>query len=252
MRLDGKTALITGASSGLGAHFALVCAQAGADVVITARRAERLADLAQSIKEKTARKVFACPCDITDASAVARLFDEAEKALALPDVIINNAGLSRAGLSWEISDADWQAVIDTDLTAAWRVAKIAAQKLIAAQKAGAIINIASILSFRPAMLVAPYAASKAALVQLTRTMAMELARHHIRVNALAPGYIPTELNKEYLESASGQKMQARIPLKRFGKLEDLTSPLLLLASDSGSYIIGETLCVDGGHLQNPL
>lgn len=243
MRLDGKTALITGASSGLGAHFASVCAEAGADIIITARRKEKL----EAVAQKIGGAVRVIPCDINDVSAVEAMFSD-----ITPDVIINNAGLSREGFSWEIEEDDWQAVIDTNLTAVWRVAKLAAQKLIKENKAGSIVNIASILSFRPAMLVAPYAASKAGVAHLTRSMAMELARHNIRVNGLAPGYIPTELNQDYLESASGQKMKARIPLKRFGTLEDLTSPLLLLTSDAGRYITGEILCVDGGHLQNAL
>ena len=252
MRLDGKRALITGASSGLGAHFARVCAAAGADVIITARRKERLDALAQEIGETTAREVLLVPCDITDRAAVEMLFAQIAERFGVADVIINNAGLSREGLSWEISEADWQAVMDTNLTAVWRVAKLAAQKMIEAKVRGAILNIASILSFRTAMMVAPYAVSKAAVAHLTRSMALELAPHAIRVNALAPGYVPTELNRAYLESASGQKMKARIPLKRFGTMEDLTAPLLLLTSDSGSYITGEVLCVDGGHLQNAL
>lgn len=252
LRLDEKTALITGASSGLGAHFALQIASQGADVIITARRTERLNILAKTIREKTGQRVCVLGCDINNADSIKKLFDQAEAELATPNIIINNAGIAKNGFLHEISEEDWQQVMDTNLTAVWKVAKTAAKRMIAKKIGGTIINIASILAFRTGMLIAPYAVSKAGVVQLTRSLAIELARHKIRVNALAPGYIPTELNQDYLASESGQKMRARIPLKRFGTLEDLTAPLLLLASDDGGYIVGETICVDGGHLQSPL
>lgn len=252
MRLDGKRALITGASGGLGAHFAKVCARAGADVLLTARRAERLEVLAKEIQDETGRTAFVLPCDITDGAAVEKLFNQAQAKQILPDVIINNAGLSRDGWSWQVSETDWQMVMDVNLTAVWRVAKLGAAKWLEAKRGGSIVNIASILSFRTSPMLAAYGVSKAGVAHLTKAMGAELARHNIRVNALAPGYFPTEMNEDYLETPPGQKMKTRIPAKRFGALEDLTAPLLLLASDAGSYIIGETICVDGGHLQSPL
>ena len=186
--LKGQTALITGASSGLGAHFAYVLAQAGADVVLAARRIDQIKKLAEDISAQTQRKALAVQTDVKDAQSVASTFDEAERALATPTIIVNNAGLARSNFAQLLSEEEWHDVIETNLSAVWRVAKEAANRMIKASREGAIINISSILAERPGPMLASYAASKAGVKQLTRTMAIELARYNIRVNALAPGY----------------------------------------------------------------
>ncbi len=250
--LSGQTALITGASSGLGAHFAHVLAAAGADVVLAARRQEAINAQAEKISAATKQKAIAVQTDITDKESVRRAFEEAEHQLATPTIIVNNAGMTRNNYAHLMSEEDWRDVIDTNLTAAWRVAKEGAGKMIKADRAGVIINIVSVLAERPQYMLGPYAASKAGLKQLTRLMALELARHNIRINALAPGYFRTAISSDFLDSEAGAKMIRRVPLRRSGELDELSGPLLLLASQAGSYMTGTTIFVDGGHLSAEL
>ncbi len=247
-RLDGLTAVVTGASSGLGAHLATVLAQAGADLVLAARKTERLAPLQARIGE-LGRTAHARALDVTDASSVADFF------ASLPTVarvIVNNAGVTTTASVLEQREADWDAVLDTNLKGAWLVAQQAAKAMIAAGVGGSIVNVASILGERVAGSVAPYCASKAGLLQLTRSLALELARYDIRANALMPGYVATDLNRDFLASASGDKLRARIPTRRFGELSDLDGPMLLLASPAGRHMTGACLAVDGGHLVSSL
>lgn len=251
-RLDGKRALVTGASSGLGRSFALTLARAGADVVVVARRADKLADLVAELQALESR-ALAVSLDVTDPASVAACFDEIERRAGGPaDIVVNNAGVTVTKPLLQQTEDDWNAVVGTNLQGSWRVAQEAARRLVGAERGGSLINIASILGERVAGGVAPYAISKAGLVQATKAMALELARFRIRVNAILPGYVVTDLNREFLESEPGQKLRARIPTRRFGQLADLDGPLLLLASEAGRHMTGAVLAVDGGHLVSSL
>lgn len=250
MLLDGKTVLITGASSGLGQHFAKVLSAAGARVAVTARRRDRLDRLAAEITD-AGGTALAVGMDVTDRGSVTAALDEIAAELAVPDVLINNAGVATGAAVLDVTDDDWRMVIDTNLEGAWIVAQETARRMKDAG-GGNIINTASILGLRVSAGVAPYAISKAAVVQMTKVLALELARYQIRVNALAPGYIETDLNEGYLNSDAGQAMIKRIPMRRCGQLHDLDGPLLLLASDASGYMTGAIIPVDGGHLVNTL
>lgn len=251
-RLDGHRALVTGASSGLGRRFALTLAAAGAEVVVVARRADKLADLVAQIESASGR-CLATSLDVTDPASVIACFDEIQARTGGPaDIVVNNAGVTVTKPVLMQTEDDWDAVIGTNLRGSWRVAQEAARRLVSANQGGSIVNIASILGERVAGGVAPYAISKAGLVQATKALALELARHSIRVNAILPGYVVTDLNREILDSEPGQKLRARIPTRRFGQAEDLDGPLLLLASDAGRHMTGSVLAVDGGHLVSSL
>lgn len=249
--LSGKVALVTGASSGLGWHFAKVLAAAGAVVVATARRAGRLAELIDEI-EAAGGRAHAVAMDVSNAASVSAGFDRAVEVAGVPDVVINNAGLTVTKPLLKQTEEDWDSVIDTNLKGNWLVAIEAAHRLVDAKRPGAIVNIASILGERVAGGIAPYAISKAGVIQATKAMALELARYDIRVNALLPGYVMTELNRDFLTSEAGEKLRARIPSRRFCELEDLDGPLLLLASEAGRGMTGAYLAVDRGHLVSGL
>lgn len=248
--MGGKTVLVTGASSGLGQHFARVLAAAGAEVAVAARRRDRLENLAAEITE-AGGKALAVGMDVTDRGSVTDALDEIAADLAVPDVLINNAGVAMGAAALDVTDADWRRVVDTNLDGAWITAQETARRM-RDNGGGNIINTASILGLRVSAGVAPYAISKAAVVQMTKVLALELARYQIRVNALAPGYIETDLNEDYLNSDAGQAMIKRVPMRRAGRLHDLDGPLLLLASDASSYMTGTIIPVDGGHLVNTL
>jgi NAD(P)-dependent dehydrogenase (short-subunit alcohol dehydrogenase family) len=245
-RLDGKVALVTGASSGLGRHFALTLARAGASVAVAARRAEKLAEVVAEI-EAEGGAALAVSMDVTDRTSVSAALDQVAGQLGAVDVLVNNAGVSGTKRALDYSDADWSDIVGTNLTGAWIVAQETARSMVAANCRGSIINITSVLATRVAGGVSPYCASKAGLKHLTKALALELSRSGIRVNSLAPGYVATDLNREYLASESGEKLKARIPLRSFGSCEDLSGPLLLLASDAGIYMTGSEILVDGGH-----
>ncbi|MEO1405874.1 MAG: SDR family oxidoreductase [Pseudomonadota bacterium] len=249
--LSGRRALVTGASSGLGANFAKVLASAGAEVILAARRVDRLEALADSIAQ-AGGSAFPVPMDVTDEGSILAAFDAIDARGGPATILVNNSGLSRESWLTDMTEADWDTVIGTNLKGAWRVAQETAKRMIAAETGGSVINISSITAFRPAHMLGAYAPSKAAIQHLTHVMALEWARAGIRVNAIAPGYFSTEINNEFLASEPGEKMRKRVPMRRFGELEELSGPLLLLASDAGSYMTGSTLVVDGGHLQSSL
>ncbi|WBU52396.1 SDR family NAD(P)-dependent oxidoreductase [Paracoccus sp. SCSIO 75233] len=243
MKLDGKSALITGASSGLGAHFARVLAMQGAHVTCVARRVERLEVLVTEI----GARARAVALDVTDPGSVAAAFEGRAY-----DIVINNAGVTHDGPALTTTEDNWSWVINTDLNGVFRVAQGAAKSLVAAEKGGSIINIASILGLRVAGNLSAYATAKAGVVQMTKSLALEWARHGIRVNALCPGYIETDLNRDFFASDAGKSLIKRVPQRRLGQMSDLDGPLLLLASDDSSFMTGAEIVVDGGHLVSSL
>jgi NAD(P)-dependent dehydrogenase (short-subunit alcohol dehydrogenase family) len=242
--LKGKCCLITGASSGFGEHFARVCAAAGATIVIGARRIDRLAALKTELEVKGA-SVLAVALDVRSRESVVGCYDAIEKAGLIADVIVNNAGVSLTTPFLNLTEELWDDVAGTNLNGAWRVAHEGAKRLQKHGRPGSIINIASITAIRASGAIAPYAAAKAGLIQLTKVMALELARYNIRTNALAPGWFSTELNDGFLKSILGDNLRKRIPQRRFGNVEELDGPLLLLASDASSYMNGSTIVIDG-------
>lgn len=250
-KLEGKTALITGAGSGLGRQFAKTMADAGATVVLAARRREKLEETARSITDGGGRAIFV-DLDVTDSASIRDCFAEFESSAGTADILINNAGIAREGFLVDISEEDWDAVIDTDLKGVFLVAQRAAQAMIKAEIPGSIINIASILGIRVSKALGSYIAAKSGVVNLTKSMALEWARYDIRVNAIVPGYFITEMNQKRFEQGAGEVLMKRIPLGRIGELEELSGPILLLASDAGSFMTGSTIEVDGGQLCNSL
>jgi NAD(P)-dependent dehydrogenase (short-subunit alcohol dehydrogenase family) len=249
--LAGRHALITGANGSLGSHFARTLARAGADVALTARRVDALDPLVDEIA-KLGRRAVPLALDVTDAASVAQAFDHAAQALGTITIVVNNAGIAITKPLLDHTEDDWLTVIDVNLNGAWRVAQAAARHMVARGAGGSIVNVASILGLRVAAQVPSYAASKAALIQLTKAMAVELARHRIRVNALAPGYIETALNRDFFASDAGKAMIRRVPQRRIGTPDELDGALLLLASDAGSYMTGSVVTVDGGHVVGSL
>ncbi len=249
--LSGEAALVTGASSGLGAHFARLLADRGAKVALAARRLDRLTALAGEIAGLGGR-ALPIECDVTEPASVEAAVAAAETELGPITILINNSGVAIAKKIFDTTEEDWDQVLDTNLKGAWLMAREVAKHLAALGRPGAIVNIASIVGLRSMKQLATYAASKAGLVHLTHVMALELAPLGIRVNALAPGYIETDINREFLASPAGQAIAKRIPAGRFGQPADLDGALLLLASDAGRYISGAVIPVDGGHLVGAL
>ena len=251
MTLTGRTALVTGASGGLGRYFADVLARAGATVAVTARRQDQLQRVRDEIRAAGGDAV-AVAMDVTDSSSVASAVAQATAQLGTLDILVNNAGITVTRAFLDVDEADWDRVVDTNLNGVFLVAQAAARVMKEQGSGGAIVNIASILGLRVAGQVAAYAAAKAGVVHLTKAMALELARYRIRVNALCPGYIETDLNREFFASDIGRALINRIPQRRLGRQEELEGPLLLMCSDAGSYMTGAILAVDGGHLVSGL
>ena len=245
-RLDGKVAFVTGASSGIGQALALAFVRAGARVALTARRVDRLAEMAEAISA-TGGKAMAVALDVTDRDGITRAFDEVTAKLGVPDVILNNAGIAKPALFLKTDAQTLESTMATNFTAAWNVSQEAARRLVAAKRRGSIINVTSVLGIGVGAGHAAYSASKAALAHATRAMALEFVRHGIRVNGIAPGWFVTEMNADFFATEEGIAYLKKTPPGRAGRLEELIGPALLLASDAGSFVNGVILPVDGGH-----
>ncbi|MCB1467056.1 MAG: glucose 1-dehydrogenase [Rhizobiaceae bacterium] len=242
--LNGRVALVTGASSGIGLVIAKGLAAAGAKVVAVARRIERLQELVRDI-EQSGGTALAALADVTDDVSIERAFDLAEQTFGTVDVIVSNAGVTDARNFLKVDPAARDAVFDTNVRGVWNVGQIGARRLAAAGKGGSIINVASVLGLGVQPGLASYCASKGAVIQLTRAMAIDLTKHNIRVNALAPGWFKTELNDAFFESPEGLDRIAQMPARRLGRIEELIGPVVMLASDAGSFMNGSVVVVDG-------
>ncbi|WP_439575808.1 SDR family NAD(P)-dependent oxidoreductase [Phreatobacter sp.] len=243
--MTGRVALVTGAGTGLGARFCMALAERGAAVVAVARRADKVEGVAEAIRAAGGSAV-AVSGDVTDTASIAAAFDAAEAAFGTVDAVVANAGIALAGRAAEMSDEDWRRTMATNLDGVFFTNREAAQRMLKAGRHGAIVNIASILGYGVGKGNASYATSKAAVIQLTQALALEWAFKGIRVNAIAPGYVVTDINRDYLTSGKGAEMTREIPVGRFGREEDLDGALLLLLSDAGAFMTGTTITVDGG------
>jgi len=251
MTVRDRVALVTGASSGIGTHFARMLAGAGATVILAARRVEVLAALKAEI-EAAGGKAQTVALDVSSEASIAAAFAELDQRGIALDIVVNNAGISGAAPAISLSAQDWDSVVNTNLRGVFLVAQAAAQRMRDAKRGGSIVNVASILGHRVAGNVAAYAASKAGVVHLTEALALEWARYGIRVNSLCPGYIETEINRDFFATEQGQALVKRVPQRRLGAPSDLDGALLLLASDAGRYMTGSSVVVDGGHLVSSL
>ena len=245
--LSGKSALVTGGSSGLGLHFAQLLAAQGAAVTLGARRIEALEQACEDIR-RAGGVARAIKLDVADGSSIAASFAGAPPY----DIVVNNAGVSGVGRALDLSEEDWDAVFDVNLKGAFLVARHAATAMRDGGRGGSIVNIASVAGLRVSGELSAYSASKAGLIHLTKALALEWARFGIRVNALCPGYIETDMNRDFFATPAGEAMVKRIPQRRLGRPEDLDGPLLLLATDAGRYMTGAVVAVDGGHLISAL
>jgi len=244
--ITGQIVLVTGASSGIGRHFAEILAAAGARVALAARRADRLAELAREIEAKGGQ-CLPLACDVTKRDSIVGAIATAEEQLGPLSILVNNAGVVVSKPLFEHTEEDWDYVVDTNLKGAWLMARDFAHHLVTLKRPGRIINIASVLGRRTIGRVPAYCAAKAGLLHLTQVLAMELARHGILVNALAPGYVETDFNREFFQTQAGKNLIDRIPLKRIAQAPDLDGALLFLASPASAYVTGAVIAVDGGH-----
>jgi NAD(P)-dependent dehydrogenase (short-subunit alcohol dehydrogenase family) len=249
--LTGKTALVTGASSGLGRRFAKVLAQQGAAVAIAARRADALDELAREIRAGGGN-AFVCKLDVSNEQSIDECVAAVANALGSIDILVNNSGIGITKPALEQSSADWDAVMNVNLRGVFLMTSAVAKLMRDMKRGGSIINIASILGERQGGAVLPYAVSKAGVIQLTKTFALELARFNIRVNAIAPGYIETDINRDFFKTDAGAALIKRIPQRRIGVESDLDGALQLLASDASRFMTGSVIAVDGGHLVSSL
>ena len=249
-RLKGRHVLVTGASGGLGEHFARLCAGCGARVTVAARRRDRLDALVRALETLGAARARALDLDVADEGTVARAFAALQGEPL--DVLVNNAGIAGGGPAIDTPADAFDRTVATNLRGVWLMSVAAARGWRDAQRPGIIVNIASILGLRVVGATAPYVISKAGVVQMTQVLALEWARFGIRVNALAPGYIATDINAEFFGSEPGQQMVRRIPMRRLGQPEDLDGAFLLLATDASAWMTGATIPVDGGHLVSSL
>jgi NAD(P)-dependent dehydrogenase (short-subunit alcohol dehydrogenase family) len=239
--------LITGASQGLGRQFARVLSAQGAAVALAARQTAKLKALEEEIKSRGGRAT-AVAMDVTDNASIVKAIDAAEAALGPITVLINNAGIAIEKSAVEQTEADWDVVIGANLKGAYFTATEIARRMIARKQGGNIINVASVLGFGVMKSLSPYTISKAGIVQATKAMALEFASSHIRVNAIAPGYIDTEINHHFWSTPGAEKLMKRIPQRRVGAESDLDGAIVLLASQASNYMTGSVITVDGGFL----
>jgi NAD(P)-dependent dehydrogenase (short-subunit alcohol dehydrogenase family) len=244
-----ETIFVTGASQGLGRQFARLLSGHGAAVALAARQAAKLNDLEAEIRAKGGRAA-AVEMDVTDLASVAGAIEQAEARLGPISVLINNAGIAVEKLAVDQTGADWDAVVNANLKGAYFTATEIARRMIARKQGGNIVNIASVLGVGVSKFLSPYTISKAGIIQATKALALELAANGIRVNALAPGYIDTEMNHDFWSTPGGEKLARRIPQRRVGTETDLDGAILLLASTASRYMTGSVIIVDGGYLLN--
>ena len=250
-KLEGHVALVTGASSGLGEHFAETLANAGCVVGLAARRGDKLRTVAERIEARGGTAIV-LEMDVTDAPTIEAGLERITQIAGPPTILVNNAGSAAPSSFLDAKPDETEQIFALNQSGPWQVAQLLCRQLVEAKLGGTIINIASITGLRTLGGAASYVVSKAALVQMTKVMALELARHDIRANAIAPGYFATDLNREFLESDAGQKIIRRVPMRRSGNLEDLDGTLLLLASERSRFMTGSVIPVDGGHLVSGL
>lgn len=244
--LEGRVALVTGAGSGIGQHLAQMLAEAGAKVACVARRAERVEAAAADIRD-AGGTALGCRMDVAEHDSIRSALNRIEAELGTVDILINNAGLSNPMAFQEMSTEQWNSLLDVNLSGPFFVAQETARRLIMADKPGSIINIASILGQLAYPSFINYGTTKGALIHMTRYMALDLLPHGIRVNAIAPGYFPSEMTNPFYETEAGKKEIQNLPAKRLGSLEELDGPVLLLASNASSYMNGSVVTVDYGH-----
>ncbi|SRR5581483_4177246 len=245
--LAGKTAVVVGGSTGIGRTLALGLAQAGADVVSSARRMEFVTSLADEI-EAAGKKTLRVTCDVGDRASLEKLLEECLNAFGKVDILVNAAGITKRAPTVNYPEEDWSRILDTNLTGTLRTCQVFGPHMIE-RKYGRIINIASMGSFLALYEVAAYSASKSAVASLTKSLAIEWAKHNICVNAIAPGYFRTPLSEKLLVGTGrGREVIMRTPMNRFGELEELVGSAIFLASDAASFVTGVILPVDGGVL----
>jgi NAD(P)-dependent dehydrogenase (short-subunit alcohol dehydrogenase family) len=245
--LSGRTALVIGGTSGIGRAMALGLAEAGANVVASSRRSAEVADVAAEIRARGQRSLE-MTSDVLDRSSLEKLHEETVRTFGKVDILVNAAGTTKRVPTLECSEDDWRAILDTNLTGVFRACQIVSPGMVR-HGWGRIINIASLATFLAFHEVAAYGASKAGLGALTKSLAVELAKSAVCVNAIAPGFFPTALNQELLDKTPrGREVLMRTPMGRYGKLEELVGTAIFLASESASFITGQVIAVDGGYL----